>query len=114
MEHTHEPGFLWNHRIVAEYRYMSRRTSPDSEQQGYRKNFGSDPLTYYRKHYEGLTRGELRRRDSSLYQRLWWEGLLEQVPEKNRVIDNALAYYREHYEGLTRGELKKRDQVLYR
>ena len=41
-----------------------------------RRNFGDDPVAYYRAHYDGLTRGELRQRDRSLYQVLWKSGLL--------------------------------------
>ena len=71
------------------------------------------PLAEYRARYAGLTRGELAKRDNALYQRLRRAGLLDHVPTKHRLIDDALAYYRAHYVGLTRGELGKRDPSLY-
>jgi hypothetical protein len=89
---------------------ISEPTGPRAD----RRNFGDDPVCYYREHYEGVTRGQLRKRDPSLYERLRREGLLEAVPGKeSRFGDDPVAYYREHYEGLTRGELAKQDPTLY-
>jgi hypothetical protein len=80
----------------------------------HKRDFGKDPLAYYRERFSGLTRGELVKRDQSLYRKLRRAGLLAEVPLANRVIDDALDYYSEHYQGLTRGELSKRDPSLYK
>ncbi|MBI2665891.1 hypothetical protein HYX12_04685 [Candidatus Woesearchaeota archaeon] len=45
--------------------------------------FGNDPVAYYQEHHAGLTRGELARQDPGLYQRLWKDGLLDNVPIKS-------------------------------
>jgi len=87
--------------------------SPTSSEKSGRRSFGSDILAYYREHYEGVTREQLNKRDSSLYNRLCRDGLIDQVPAKYRMIDDALAYYHEHYEGVTRGQLEQRDRRLY-
>ena len=44
--------------------------------------FGNDPVAYYQEHYAGLTRGQLQKQELSLYQRLWKDGLLDNVPTK--------------------------------
>ena len=44
--------------------------------------FGGNALKYYKKHYRGKTRGEIRRLDQYLYERLTLEGSLEKVPTK--------------------------------
>jgi hypothetical protein len=73
-----------------------------------------DAVTYYHRHYAGLTRGELQGRAAWLYQYLRIHGLLDAVPLKRRVgFPDPLAYYREHYPGVTRWELAKRNSALY-
>ena len=73
------------------------------------------PLEFFRKHYiAGLTRGQLRKQDSSLYQRLRRDGLLENVPVSRTDFGNdPVAYYQEHHAGLTRGQLQNQDPSLY-
>ena len=41
-----------------------------------------NPIDFYKEHHAGLTRGQLRERDPSLYQRLRKDGLLDNVPTK--------------------------------
>lgn len=77
------------------------------------RDFGDDPVEYYTKHYNGLTRGQLAKEDPNLYQRLRRDELLADVPTANRFIDDPVAYYTEHYDGSTRGELAKEDRSLY-
>lgn len=48
------------------------------------RDFGDDPVAYYKKHYDGLTRGQLHDEDRTFYDRLGTEGLLEHVPLKKR------------------------------
>ncbi|MFH1827679.1 MAG: hypothetical protein ABH824_00290 [Nanoarchaeota archaeon] len=43
-----------------------------------------NPLDFFREHHDGLTRGQLKKEDQSLYQRLRRDGLLEHVPLKQR------------------------------
>lgn len=77
--------------------------------------FGADLLAFYREHYSGMTRGQLYKENRSLYQRLLYAGLLEEVPTAIRVgigID-PLAFYREHYPGMPRGQLRNEDPSLY-
>jgi len=40
----------------------------------------SGPVEFYNENYLGLTRGQLKKEDSSLYRRLRIDGLLEHVP----------------------------------
>jgi len=82
-----------------------------------RRDFG-DPVVFYKKHYLGLTRGELNNADPSLYQRLRRDGLLEVVPLGNRSRaskfgDDPVAYYKKHHPGLTRGQLWAQAPGLY-
>ena len=49
-----------------------------------RRDFGKDPVAYYEEHYSGLARGQLHKEDRSLYNRLWKDGLLENVPLKKK------------------------------
>jgi RHS repeat-associated protein len=44
--------------------------------------FRGDPVGYYKKHYSGLSRGQLRLENRRLYEQLWREGLLGEVPLK--------------------------------
>lgn len=48
------------------------------------RDLGDDPIAYYTEHHDGLTRGQLRKEDPSLYQRLRRDGLLEHIPLKQR------------------------------
>ena len=78
--------------------------------------YGDDPVAYYHEHYQGMTRGELHKKDSGLYQRLRRGKLLGEVPREraeSRDFGDPVAYYHEHYQGMTRGELAKEDQGLY-
>jgi len=80
--------------------------------------FGDDPVAYYHKHFPGFTRGQLNKKDFSLYHRLWRDGLLDAVPfaeksPKNNYDGNPVAYYQEHYDGFSRAELQKKDRSLY-
>ncbi|OYT40718.1 hypothetical protein B6U80_02465 [Candidatus Pacearchaeota archaeon ex4484_26] len=76
--------------------------------------YGEDALAYYKKHYLGLTRGELAQKDVGLYKRIREEGLLKYIPRKYRNFGNPLSYYKKHYPKLTRGKLRKKDKALYR
>ncbi len=76
--------------------------------------FGNDPVAYYQQHHAGLTRGQLAKQYPGLYQRLWKDGLLENVPVSIADFGNGpVAYYRVHYAGLTRGQLAKQYPGLY-
>ena len=73
---------------------------------------------YYREHYEGLTRGELKKQDPSLYVLMRKRNLLDVVPVKGerrapRTFDDPFKYYQEHYGQMTRGELMEKDKPLY-
>ena len=73
-----------------------------------------DPLAYYHEHYPNLTRGQLQRKDQSLYQQLRRRDLLREVPVQNsRMLMDPLTYYHEHYPNLTRGQLRREDPTLY-
>ncbi|MDP3733757.1 MAG: hypothetical protein Q8R37_00880 [Nanoarchaeota archaeon] len=83
-----------------------------------KRHFGDDPLVYlfyYQQHYAGLTRGQLKKKDQSLYCRLRRDGLLSHIPimQEHRDFGDPLAYYQEHYADLTRGQLWEKDQNLY-
>jgi hypothetical protein len=78
-----------------------------------RSRFGLDALAYYKKHYQGLTRGELSKKDKGLYDRLWRDGLLNDIPTGRRLIGDPLEYYRKHYAGLTREEVWRKNKRLY-
>jgi hypothetical protein len=47
-----------------------------------------DPIGYYVRHYDGLTRGELRKIDPSLFQLLWRNGQLESIPKHTAFDQN--------------------------
>lgn len=85
-----------------------------AEQRAEQRDFGDDPVTYYKEHYAGLTRGKLQKEDRSLYNRLWRDGLLDKVFVSSKFGDNPVAYYQEHYPGLTRGKLPHIASGLYR
>ena len=73
----------------------------------------TEPIDFYRQYHAGLTRGQLKKQDPSLYQRLRRDGLLGNVPVSSRFGDNPVVYYQQHHAGLTRGELAKQDPSLY-
>tara|TARA_Y100000310_G_scaffold228802_1_gene231132 strand:- start:561 stop:1088 length:528 start_codon:yes stop_codon:yes gene_type:complete len=87
-----------------------------------REDKGMDPLDFYREYHNGLTRGQLIKEDSGLYQRLWKDKLLEHIPKgktggprKNEdFCKYPLTYYRKYYGDLTQGELKMRNKKLYK
>ena len=80
-----------------------------------REDKNISPLEFYRQNYDSnMTRGELSKKDAGLYQKLWREGLLEEVPVvESRFGDDPLEYYRQNYKGMTRGQLQKKDPSLY-
>jgi hypothetical protein len=94
---------LLKHVPKANIREINIRHSP----------FGQDPVTYYNQHYKGLTRGQLAKQNSGLYNRLWRDGLLEHVPKYAPFGQDPVAYYNQHYKGLTRGQLGKQNNNLY-
>ena len=73
----------------------------------------NDPLDFYKAHYPGLDRGQLRREDKKLYYRLWRDGSLEYVPTSRKFGENHVAYYRRNYAGLSRGQLRRKNPSLY-
>jgi len=74
----------------------------------------ADPLAYYHEHYSGCTRGQLQKKDQSLYQQLRRHDVLREVPVQNgRMFADPIAYYHEHYPKNTRGELRRKDPALY-
>ena len=72
-----------------------------------------DPFEFYAQKYFKLTRGELEKADSPLYQKLRKEKKLENIPVKSRFGNDAMTYYNNHYFGMTRGVLKNKDRSLY-
>ncbi|HLF54459.1 MAG TPA: hypothetical protein VI612_01945 [Candidatus Nanoarchaeia archaeon] len=52
-----------------------------SEVEREKSPYGANALTYYRKHYAGLTRGQLKSKRPGLYARLRKDGLLKHVPK---------------------------------
>ena len=48
-------------------------------------NFGGNPLKYYRRHYPGLTRGQLYQANQALYDRLIRDGLIGEVPTRSEL-----------------------------
>ena len=76
--------------------------------------YGDDPVAYYHEHYQGMTRGELHKKDSGLYQILWRGKLLGEVPVASRFGDDPVAYYHRHYQGMTRWQLAKANHGLYK
>jgi len=76
--------------------------------------WGYEPLKFYRKHYNGLTRGELEKVDSGLATRLRNDGLMRFIPKKDPSMVakqkskyglDPLAYYWENYSEYSRGQL---------
>ena len=51
-----------------------------------------NPLDFLREYYAGVTRGDLQKIDSGLYQRLLRDCLLEHVPRKNRSLVTILLH----------------------
>ena len=48
-----------------------------------RKDKNQSPLDFFRENYDSeMTRGQLRKKDSGLYQKLRKDGLLEEIPIK--------------------------------
>ena len=83
-----------------------------------RRQFNGDALTFFNKHYKskGLTRAELQKEDSSLYQSLRRYGQLEKaIHKKYRGCKSPLTYFNKHLkrQELTRGQLSKKDNSLY-
>ena len=83
-----------------------------------RRQFKGDALTFFNKHYKskGLTRAELQKEDSSLYQSLRRYGQLEKaIHKKYRGCKSPLTYFNKHFkrQELTRGELSMKDNSLY-
>ena len=78
------------------------------------RNESDSPIDFYRKHHAGLTRGQLKTQDQSLYKRLRKDGLLSNVPFSSKFGDDPVAYYQQHYAGLTRGKLRMQNPSLYK
>jgi len=81
--------------------------------------FGGDPVKYYNEHYPGMTRGRLQKEDNRLYNRLWEDGLLDEVPlavrrRYSKFGGDPVKYYNEHYSGMTRTNLSKNNPGLYK
>ncbi|MDO8656043.1 MAG: hypothetical protein Q7K45_02285 [Nanoarchaeota archaeon] len=72
-----------------------------------------DPVDFYNAQYPHLDRGQLRREDRKLYDRLWRDGLLKVVPTSKKYGDNHIAYYKKKYAGISRGQLREKDPSLY-
>ena len=83
-----------------------------------RRQFKGDALTFFNEHYKSkkLTRAELQKEDSSLYQSLRRYGQLEKAIHKNyRGCKSPLTYFNKYIkrQELTRGQLSKKDNSLY-
>ena len=88
--------------------------------------FKGDPLEYYQKHYTGLTRCELDKKDHSLYVSLGREKLLDKIPLHRIDWNNIkwkdvsdlgippVIFYEVNYPGLIRKQLHDVDSPLYR
>ncbi len=77
-----------------------------------------DPVALYHAKYEGLTRGELKNRDQSLYNKLRALRKINVAPLQPRTLlrrslSNPVALYHEKSAGLTQSELRKKDPSLY-
>ncbi len=85
---------------------------------GPKSKYGDDPLGYYNKHYKGLSRGQLERKDPNLYMILYNRGLKDKLPRakpgRKPKYDDPLGYYNKHYKGLDRRQLSKKNQSLYK
>jgi hypothetical protein len=71
---------------------------------------------YYFENYEGLSRGELEKKDGGFYRALRDKELLDILPESKWSWLNeetAKEYYSENHEGVSRGELAKEDSGFY-
>jgi len=81
------------------------------------KDYGNDPIEYYKKNHNGLSPTELKKVNEALYSKLRRENLLDQLPRRvakpQDFGDNPLAFYHLHYPGLTRGQLYKENTWLY-
>jgi|SRR3989344_2597338 len=82
----------------------------------------NDPLEFYHKNCEGLTRGQIARRRHGLYERMRTEGLLRHVPTADLSLAaklrspygaNAEEYYHKNCEGIPRGRLSIEHPSLY-
>ncbi len=78
-QHWHENG-----QCLIEMLLGNGNKKTIKRKRGRPSKYGDDPIAYYNEHYSGLTRGELSKENSSLYQRLWRDQLLGSVPLKAR------------------------------
>ena len=78
-QHWHENG-----QCLIEMLLGNGNKKTIKRKRGRPSKYGDDPIAYYNEHYSGLTRGELSKENSSLYQRLWRDQLLGFVPLKAR------------------------------
>ncbi len=79
-----------------------------------RKRKDIDPLEFFYENYGDLvTRKELYKLDSALYEYLRVRRLLDSIPKASRYGEDPLGYYNSHYEGISREELRKIDNGLY-
>ena len=89
-----------------------------------RRNVSQEPLDFYARHYQGVSRGNLSQLDNALYRILYRRHLLHKVPtlnpklgkkhRKHRHYKDALEIYEFHYFGLTRGSLQRKNPGLYK
>ncbi|MBW2997221.1 hypothetical protein KY349_02680 [Candidatus Woesearchaeota archaeon] len=87
---------------------------PITRKQKRSRNFGGDYLAYCLEHHPGITRGELKKKDPSLYQILWKNDLLKMIPKKEPAFGgDPVKYYREHHPSVIRKRLRKENQKLY-
>ena len=60
--------------------YNSLRTHGLLHEVPLKENFGGDPWTYYKEHYDGVTKGKLHEIDHNLEYALKKVGLLDKLP----------------------------------
>ena len=76
-----------------------------------------ETLREYNESYSDLSREQLKKEASSLYQRIRKHGLLEYVPlrtdKKDEINQKILQDYKTNHEGKTRGQLQKEVPSLY-
>jgi hypothetical protein len=69
-------GILRKNNLLSEIPKSKRITKPSK--------YGPDYLAYYHEHFEGLTRGQIQKKDNNFYTCLRRNNLLEQIPKKQR------------------------------
>ena len=84
-----------------------------------------DFQNYYKKHYEGMSRNEVYKKDSGFYQKVIEKRLCDKIfPKKksgtvrlgkftNFSLEDLQNYYLEHYKGICRGRVSQEDPSFY-